>query len=306
MPRLHHIPRPELAAAITSLAVALVLLIVKFIAFYLTGSSAIFSDALESIVNVLAALFAAFSLHLAHRPADAKHPYGHGKIEFMSAGFEGGMILLAAILIIARAVEALISGPQVEKINIGLALIIAAGAINGIVGLYLVHAGRRSNAITLTAGGTHLLSDAMTSVAVIVALLLVKVTRMPVIDPIVAILVAVYLVRLASQLLTASAAGLMDEQDVADTQLLRGILDSHVGAAAKSPRICSYHKLRHRHSGRYHWVDFHIMVPADLDVARGHEIASAIEFEIEQALVEANATAHVEPCTDANCAHAPA
>jgi cation diffusion facilitator family transporter len=220
----------------------------------------------------------------------------------MSAGFEGGMILLAAILIIARAIQEMISGPAVQKLDVGLMLITAAGVINGLVGLYLIRAGRNHGALTLVAGGKHLLSDAVTSIAVLVALLLVKLTNNPWIDPIAALAVAAYLARLAIQLLREAAGGLMDEQDVEDEKLLRDILDSHVGPSGATPRICSYHKLRHRHSGRYHWVDFHIMVPAHLDVAHGHEIASALEHEIERAVGEGNATAHVEPCADAQCA----
>src|SRR5688572_20803045 len=115
--KLRHVPPPELAAAVISVGVAIVLLAVKFIAFYITGSAAVFSDAIESIVNVIASIFAAYSLLLAHQPADAQHPYGHGKIEFMSAGFEGGMILLAAILIIARAVETIVGGAQIHALD---------------------------------------------------------------------------------------------------------------------------------------------------------------------------------------------
>src|SRR5882724_6359590 len=114
LPRLRHVPRAEALAAATSVAVALLLLLVKFTAYYLTGSSAIFSDALEGIVNIVAALVAAWSLMLAHQPADAQHPYGHGKAEFLSAGFEGGMILLAAIVIVLRAIEEMIQGPDVH------------------------------------------------------------------------------------------------------------------------------------------------------------------------------------------------
>lgn len=302
MRRLRHVPAPELAAAAVSVGVAFLLLAVKFIAFYVTGSAAVFSDAIESIVNVVASIFAAYSLLLAHQPADAQHPYGHGKIEFMSAGFEGGMILLAAILIVARAIETIISGAQVHALDTGLKLIAGAGFINGAVGLYLLRAGRKHKSITLAADGKHLLSDAITSIAVIMALLLVKWTGKAWIDPLAAFCVAIYIAWLASQLLREAAAGLMDSQDVEDEKLLRQILDAHAGPAGKAPQICGYHKLRHRHSGRYHWVDFHITVPSSWDVAHGHQVASALEYEIEQALGEGNATAHVEPCTETNCA----
>src|SRR5829696_4402498 len=130
-PRLKHVPRVEAAAALASIAVSLVLLAVKFTAYYLTESAAIFSDALESIVNVVASVVAAYSLFLAHQPPDKLHPYGHGKVEFLSAGFEGGMILLAACVIAFRAVEEMVRGPAAHKLDWGLLLIFFAGAING-------------------------------------------------------------------------------------------------------------------------------------------------------------------------------
>ena len=213
------------------------------------------------------------------------------------------MILLAACVIAFRAIEEMIRGPGAHQLDWGLLLIFFAGVINGIAGLGLVVLGRRRDSMTLTADGKHLLSDAITSVGVLIALLIMwfKPTWHW-IDPIAALLVAAYIAYMGVHLLGESAAGLMDRQDAADERLLREILDAHVGvAAAREPRICSYHKLRHRHSGRYHWVDFHVVVPSHLDVARGHQLASAIEHEIEQALGEGDATAHVEPCVAAAC-----
>jgi cation diffusion facilitator family transporter len=137
---------------------------------------------------------------------------------------------------------------------------------------------------------------------VLVALVLMKLTGWTWIDPIAALIVAAYIAYVAVGLLSQSAAGLMDRQDVEDERLLREILDAHAGTSGKEPRICSYHKLRHRHSGRYHWVDFHLVVPAGLTIAQGHLIASEIEHEIEVAIGEGNATAHVEPCIASTCA----
>ena len=300
---LRHVPRAEALAAATSVVVSVLLLALKFTAYYITGSAAIFSDALESIVNVIASGVALYSLALAHRPADAKHPYGHGKAEFLSAGFEGGMILIAAVVIAVRAVEVLIAGALPQQLDVGLALIAIAGAVNGAVGLLLLVTGRRRGSITLVADGKHLLTDAITSGAVLLALLIMWFRpAWTWVDPIAALLVAAYVAWMGIGLLSHSTAGLMDRQDAEDERLLRRILDAHVGPAGTEPRICSYHKLRHRHSGRYHWVDFHIMVPPTWDVRRGHEVASTIEYEIERALGEGNATAHVEPCTDDACA----
>ncbi|MGH7180280.1 MAG: cation diffusion facilitator family transporter [Tepidisphaeraceae bacterium] len=289
----------ERRAASISVAISVALLVVKFAAYMVTGSAAVFSDALESIVNVLASILALYSIIVAHAPADREHPYGHGKIEFLSAGFEGGMMLVAAVVIVARAIEALIRSKSIEQVNLGLTLLVVAMAINGVVGMFLLNRGRAGGSITLEADGKHLLADAVTSAVVLMALVAVKVTGLHRIDAVAALLVAAYVAYAGLGLMRRSAAGLMDEQDLADDRLLRGILDAHV--AGEPPRICSYHKLRHRHSGRYHWVDFHVMVPPGWDVERGHRVASSIEYEIEQALGEGNATAHVEPCADSRC-----
>src|SRR4051812_16117889 len=293
--------REERRAALVSLAVGVALMAVKFAAYFVTGSAAIFSDALESIVNVLASGFAVYSVVLAHQPADETHPYGHGKIEFLSAGFEGGMMLLAAIVITAQAIGELLAGPEVHELNAGLILLAGAMAANFLVGVYLIRSGRKHGSITLEADGKHLISDAVTSAGVLVALAVLRVTGWRWVDPIAALLVAAYIVRVAVGLLRRSAAGLMDEQALRDDGVIRAILDSHLPAGGKPPLVCSYHKLRHRHSGRYHWVDFHLMVPPSWNITRGHEAASAIEYEIEQALGEGNATAHVEPCRDEAC-----
>jgi cation diffusion facilitator family transporter len=292
----------ERRAAIFALTIGIILLALKFAAYLLTGSAAILSDALESIVNVLAGGFALYSVILAHQPADREHPYGHGKIEFLSASFEGGMIILAAVVIAARAIEKLISPTPVQALDLGLLLTVLAMLINGATGFYLIRLGRRSGSLTLESDGRHLLSDAFTSVVVLVVLGVLWVQpQLTWIDPVAALGVAAYISWMALGLLRRSTAGLMDEQDRRDDELIRGIVDSHVGVGAKEPVICSYHKLRHRHSGRYHWVDIHLVVPADWDVDRAHKVASAIEYEIEQSIGEGNATAHVEPCHAHEC-----
>ena len=300
---LAHVPRAEARAVALSLGVGVALTGVKFLAYFLTGSSAVFSDALESIVNIAAAAFAVYSISVAHTPADAAHPYGHGKIEFLSGGFEGGMILLAALAATVKAVGDFIRTPELaqERLDLGTTLMLLALVANGLLGWYLIRTGRRQKSVTLEADGHHLIADAVTSVVALAALVVVRLTRWPYADPIAGLLVAAYIARIGVRLLGQAAAGLMDQQDEADERLLHGILQSHVGAAGKPPRICSYHKLRHRHSGRYHWVDFHMVVPSGWTIDQGHRVASEIEYEIEQALVEGNATAHVEPCQAGQC-----
>jgi cation diffusion facilitator family transporter len=303
LPWLGNVPRAEARAILLSIIAGVVLLAVKFAAYFLTSSTAVLSDAMESIVNVLASFFALYALRLAHAPADEDHPYGHGKVEFLSAGFEGGMVFLAALYIAVHVIYEFLNPHPLERVDSALLLMLLATLVNGAVGLFLIRAGRRANSLTLEADGHHLLADAITSIAVIISLLLVKFTGSSLPDPITAVLVSAYLVILAMRLLRRSTAGLMDEQDAADNSLIRGILDQHLLPDGIPPQICSYHKLRHRHSGRYHWIDMHLVVPPSHTITSAHELASRIEYEIEQALGSGNATAHVEPCADAAHQH---
>lgn len=300
---LAHIPKVERRAALLSLSVGIALLITKYVAYWITQSAAIFSDATESIANVLASSVALYSLAVAHRPADKQHPYGHGKVEFISAWFEASMIMMAAVFIVIKTIDAISHGQiaSAETAIEGIVLMSAAMIINGIVGGYLIVTGKKQGSMTLIADGKHLLTDVWTSVAVLIALFLVKWTGYRMLDPITAFIVAAYIAWSSANMLRHAAAGLMDKQDEADEKLITGILDSHCSGEGRMPRICNYHKLRHRHSGRYHWVDFHIRLPGAVDVRQAHEIASAIEMEIESAIGEGNATAHVEPCEQSVC-----
>jgi len=302
-PVLKHIPREESRAAMLSLVVGITLLAMKYTAYFLTGSAAIFSDATESIANVAASIVALVSLGVAHLPADEQHPYGHGKAEFLSAWFEGSMMLLAGLFIIVKTIDAIWHGEYLRPgaADVGLILVIAAALVNLVVGIFLIKTGRKHGSLTLEADGHHLLSDVYSSAGVIFALGLVKLTGQTWLDPVTAFVMAGWIIWLSSTLLRRAAAGLMDKQDAEDDLKIQRILDSHCGASGREPRICNYHKLRHRHSGRYHWVDFHLRLPANVNVRQAHEIASSIEEEIEAAIGEGNATAHVEPCGMDRC-----
>ena len=290
-------PRVEFQMARWALVVGVTLLVTKFVAYGLTGSAAIFSDALDSVVNVAAATMASWALSVAHRPADESHPYGHGKVEFISAALEGGMILLAAVAAVLKAIDVLLNDRLVaQRLDAGLVLMGAALVVNGLLGAALLRIGKARASLVLEADGRHLLADALTSVVAIGSLALVRWTGRAWVDPLGAMVVSVWIVATGVSLIRRSIAGLMDQTDAADDALLRRIIQRHIGPGAVEPRVCSFHKLRHRHSGRYHWVDFHLKVPPDWDIQRAHEVASAIEYEIELALVHGNATAHVEPC----------
>jgi cation diffusion facilitator family transporter len=186
-----NVPRLERRAAMVAVVVGVLLMVAKFVAYAYTGSAAIFSDALESIVNIVASGMAFVVLRIAHTPPDANHPYGHGKIEFLSAALEGGMICAAAGAIIVKAVHDLRT-PElaIEHLGFGLSVTIGGGVINAMVGLMLLRLGRRSGSATLVADGQHLLSDFITSVGAIVALVIVQTTGWSVADPLVALLMA--------------------------------------------------------------------------------------------------------------------
>lgn len=297
------IPKPEATAALISLGVGVTLLIVKFTAYFITESTAIYSDAVESIANVLASAVAFYALAVAHRPADQDHPWGHGKVEFLSAWFEGGMILLAGVFIVIRTLDALWTGELVREqaLDYGLLLVVLAMAVNCAVGLLLIRTGRRQGSMTLEADGKHLLSDVITSAGVLTSLVIVKFTGWRYLDPIAALLMAAYIGWMGISLVRRAASGLMDRQNVQHDQRIRAILDAHVGPRGQFPQICSYHHLRHRHNGRYLWVDFHIRLPGETALKDAHARASAIEHEIEQVFGEADATAHIEDCKDPGC-----
>jgi cation diffusion facilitator family transporter len=313
----HAIPpgtqRIERRAAVLAVGVGIVLLVAKFVAYALTGSAAIFTDAAESIVNVLASLFAAWAVWYAQQPPDERHPYGHGKIEFLSALFEGGMILMAALVAGARAAEALWRGPELERLGAGLMIVAAAGAVNGITGLILKRTGRRTGSLTLEADGRHLLTDAVTSVALLAALGVIALSGWQWLDPVAAVALAIYLGWEGLHLVRRGFVGLMDTIDPEDDALLTRLLHAHVEPHGKAPRVCGFHALRHRHVGRDHWVDFHLVVPRSWDIARGHAVATAIEIELQDALGNSDpdtpgstrATAHVEPCAEPGCTHCP-
>ena len=248
--------RVRLRAGLLSLVVSVILLAAKYWAYRLTGSTAILSDALESIVNVVAALFALGGLLFAGRPADRNHPYGHGKIEFFSAAFEGGLIAFAAVLIIYEVVLSLVTGVEVKRLDTGVLIIAAAAVANLALGLFLVRTGRRHHSLTLVADGQHVLSDFWTTVGIVLGLLLVRFTGLWWLDPLVAAVVAVNLMWTGFRLVRHAAGGLLDEEDTLLLNRLLRVLGGHVGQG-----IIRVHHLRAIRAGRFHHVDAHLVVP---------------------------------------------
>ena len=290
--------RVRLRAGLISLVVSVVLLGAKYAAYRLTGSTAILSDALESIVNVVAAVFAVSGLVFAGRPADRNHPYGHGKIEFFSAAFEGGLITFAAVLIMYTVGQSLIRGAEIRQLEAGLAIVVMAGLANLLLGWFLIRTGRRHSSLTLVADGQHVLSDFWTSAGIVVGLILVRVSGLPWLDPVVAALVALNLLRTGIGLVRHAAGGLLDEEDTRLLDRLLAVLGRHV-----SQGVIRVHHLRAIRAGRFHHVDAHLVVPEFWSVDRAHELAESLAGQVIDELgVEGELVFHTDPCHRVYCA----
>jgi len=284
-------------AAVLSLAVSICLLGAKFWAYRLTGSQAVFSDAMESIVNVVAGGLALIVLGIAHKPADEDHPYGHGKVEFFSAAFEGGLIAFASIMICVGAVHSLITGVTVNEIGVGLLVTIGAGFINAALGWYLLREGRRQLSETIEASGLHVLSDFWTSLGVAVGLFLVRLTGIEWLDPLVALIVGLYLGWTGAVLVRRSIGGLLDAED---RDILRNLVA--VVESTRPAEMIQMHHVRVMRSGRYHHIDAHAVVPEFWDVAEAHAQIQSFESELIRAYRHPGELhLHVDPCRRAYC-----
>lgn len=277
-----------------SLVVGILMFVIKVGAYVLTGSAAILSDAAESVVHVAAVAFAAYSLRLSYRPADEHHHYGHAKISFFSAGFEGAMIIIAALYIIYESVHKWLGGLQLENLGAGTALTAVAAAINGGLGGYLLWLGRRKNSLILQANGKHVLTDCWTSIAVLIGLALVLITNWLPFDPLCGIVMACNILRSGAGLMKSAFGGLMDEADPEIHAKLTAILDRET-----QQRRMGYHELRHRNLGDAHWVEVHLLFPEGASLVEAHRTATAIESVIEDALEpRAFVSTHLECASD--------
>jgi cation diffusion facilitator family transporter len=280
-----------------SLVVGVVLLVAKFGAYQLTGSTAILSDALESIVNVIAALFTLVGLFVARWPADRNHPYGHGKVEFLSAAFEGGLIALAALMIVYQALTTLLVGVSVRDLDVGLAIMLAAGFANAALGWFLIRTGRRHQSLALIADGRHVMSDFITSAGIAVALGLVLLTGAAWLDPAVAILVGLHLAWTGMRLVGEAARALLDAEDPELLHRLVAAINANI-----QPGIIRVHHLRAIRSGRFTHVDAHLVVPEFWTVEEAHDVGDAFEQRVFDALpIDGEIVFHVDPCHRVFC-----
>jgi cation diffusion facilitator family transporter len=269
----------------------------KTTAYFLTHSAAILSDALESVVHIAATSMAYYSVIVSSRPADESHPYGHGKIEFFSAGLEGGLIVVAAVAIIYEAIRGMIFGRQLVDLDVGIGLTLIASVVNLLLGWFLIRRGRATHSLTLAADGKHVLTDSYTSFGVVVGLTLVHVTGFEILDPLVAIAVAVNILVSGYTLMRVSIGGLMDESDQETLERV-----SEVVSRVRTPEWINLHHLRIMRSGRMHNVDFHLIIPFYWNVEHAHTFQGEVVKKIATEM-HSNATVliHLDPCIHKYC-----
>lgn len=286
--------RPSLTRyAWLSIAAAIATILLKGVAWHLTGSVGLLSDAIESFVNLAGALMALWMLTLAAQPEDDDHAHGHGKAEYFSSAFEGFLILLAALSIAYAAVDRLLHPQPLEAVGIGLLVSVAASAINFATARILLRVGKAHNSITLEADAHHLLTDVWTSVGVILGVGLVALSGWLWLDPAIALLVAANIVWTGWQLMQRSAAGLMDVSLPADK-----LAEIEALLAGYRKEGLDFHALRTRQAGSRVFVTLHVLVPGEWTVQLGHDWAERIEADIRGALPHAHVTTHLEPLED--------
>lgn len=302
MTALESAQRERVRAIGVSLVGGVVILGLKAAAYWLTGSMALKSDALESIVNVAAAAFGLGAVIFAGQPADKDHPYGHGKMEYFAAAFEGGLISLAAIVIFYESILALLRGVELKSLGAGILINIGAGALNGLLGWFLLSTGRRLKSKTLEADGHHVLSDFYTTLGIFVGLLLVRATSLWWLDPLIAIGVAGMLAKTGYRLVRESAAALLDEEDSAMIGRIVADLDSLLKVGVDETGVITVHGLRAIRSGRYTHVDVHLVVPEYQPVSVAHDDTERFESRLIAATgLEGELHTHIDPCRRKYC-----
>jgi cation diffusion facilitator family transporter len=271
------------------------MLVGKMGAYLATGSTAILSDALESVIHLFATAIAAVSLWYAAQPPDPAHPYGHGKAAYFSSGFEGALILVAALAIFWEGGRALVEGPELQRLGLGLLITAALALTNLVLGLSLIRVGKRTNALVLVANGHHVLTDMWTSLGVLVGIGLVWATGALWLDPVVAMLAAVNILWTAGGLMRTAYAGLMERADPADTARAVDALE----AAVADGRIAGFHHLRHRRVNDLVWVEVHLLLPDALRLDEAHRDATAVEADLRALFPHdrVQITSHLEPAS---------
>lgn len=280
-----------------SLVTGIVVLVLKTLAYQQTQSQALLSDALESIINVLTALVSIWVVYYSSQPADEEHPYGHGKVEYFSAAFEGGLVAFAGMMIIAESMKALMSGRAISHIQEGLGFAAAATLGNLLLSAYLFWVAKKNHSAVLKANAIHIFSDILTTAGAALGLFLVWLTGKVWIDAVTAIIMAILLVRSAYLVMRNSMGALLDETDEETLSKLAAVLDAH-----RFPGIIDIHQTRIIRAGRFHHVDAHVVVPEFWDVKETHK--NTVKFEtavVEDYPFDGEIVFHVDPCLQNHC-----
>ena len=273
-------------------AVAVTLFAIKFIAWYITGSIAIFTDAMESIVNVIGGFVGLYSLYLSAQPRDKNHPYGHGKIEFVSAGIEGALITIAGVAIIYKSVLALLHPTPLSQLDYGIYLVLFSAIVNYVVGLIAIRRGRKNNSLALVASGKHLQTDTLTTVGIVIGLIALKLTGKHWLDATTAIVFALIIVYQGISIVRHALAGIMDE---ADTKLIAEVVE-HLNQNRRLQWI-DIHQFRIVKYGATYHIDCHLTVPWYISVKDAHFEANALECLVMERFGEqVEMSVHIEDC----------
>jgi cation diffusion facilitator family transporter len=288
-------------AAKISFAIGFLMLTLKMGGYLITNSAAILSDALESVVHVVATAVALYSVILVSRPANRRYPYGYGKAEYFSAGLEGALIVVAAIAIVYEATLDILRGPQLKAIDVGVLVIAVAGAINLALGLYLIRTGKATNSLVLVADGKHVLTDSYTSIGVLIGLILVRFTHVVLLDPIFAIAVAINILWTGYALMRESVQGLMNTADFEMVERTVNVLNN-----SRTPEMIDVHRLRAWRAGEKRFVDFHLTLPYYMPMEEAHDLMHRITDAVNDEFAEqVDVLLHMDPCNPDCCQFCP-
>ena len=280
-----------------SLIIGILLMLAKFTAYFITSSNSILTDAAESIVNILAGLFAFYSIYVAAQPRDSNHPYGHGKVEFFSVFIEGSLIVIAGILICFKSVYNLFYPHEISDLMDGTIIIAVAGLINYGLGYYLVVQSKKLNSLTLFADGKHLQTDAYTSVGIVAGLILIYITGLTYLDSILSILIGFYIIYSGYKLVRRSVSGLMDESDFDAADEIIAILNEH-----RKESWIDMHNLRTQRYGPELHIDCHITLPYYFNLSKVHEEVSGVDKLVNhKANISMEFFIHADPCMPECC-----
>jgi cation diffusion facilitator family transporter len=291
------VTKKKFQAAFISFIISVIVLSLKTKAYYETNSIAVLSDALETVVNVITAVMALWAVKMASEPADANHPYGHGKMENFSAAFEGGLIFFAALAILFQSIESFFVPVHIQNISEGFKYLGLATLLNLLVGLHLYWTGQRQKSEALKASGKHVLSDVVTTVGIFIGLFLVKLTGLQWIDAVVGLVLGLWLGYEAYQVLRSNSGALLDETDDASLEKLAEIMAKH-----RTPGIIDIHHLRMIRSGNFHHIDAHLVVPEFWGVLQAHVVAHEFEKSVvAEYEYDGEFAFHTDPCQKLYC-----